>query len=101
MGIALGCMGMSMDDFCRCTPSEFAQVWSAWNGMERGAWERMRMECIASLQPYSRKTLRPADVMPLPWDVDKEDEKRNEDEELTREELLSRMEEVKKRYGLR
>ena len=81
-------MGMSMDDFCRCTPSEFGQVWSAWNGMEqqreRSAWERMRMESIASLQPWSRKTLRPADVMPLPWDNEKTDKNSREDEDVTR-----------------
>lgn len=59
------------------------------------------MVCIASLQPYSRKTLRPQDVMPLPWDNEKAEEKRSEDEELTREELLRRMERAKKRYGLR
>lgn len=72
MGIALGCIGMSMQDFERCTPSEFKATFDAWNGgrerLERGEWERVRMSCLCSLQPYSKKKLRPTDIMEFPWE---------------------------------
>ena len=52
LGIAMGCMGMTMKDFCQCAPSEFYAAWKAWSDAEdrreRGAWERMRMECVCA-----------------------------------------------------
>ncbi len=92
-----------MRDFCRCTPSEFYGVWHAWNEreqrLERSAWERMRMECLCSLQPHSKKKLTARDVMTFPWE--KESEAEREKETLTAEELRERMERAKVRYGLR
>jgi hypothetical protein len=97
----MGCIGMSMEDFCRCTPSEFYGVWHAWSEreqrLERGAWERMRMECLCSLQPHSKKKLAARDLMTFPWEKEAEREK----ETLTAEELRERMERAKARYGLR
>ena len=44
LGIAMGCMGMSMDDFCRCVPSEFYAAYEAWQELdsrrEQAKWER-------------------------------------------------------------
>ena len=61
-----------MQDFERCTPSEFKATFDAWNGgrerLERGEWERVRMSCLCSLQPYSKKKLRPTDIMEFPWE---------------------------------
>lgn len=102
MGIALGCIGMSMQDFERCTPSEFKATFDAWNGgrerLERGEWERVRMSCLCSLQPYSKKKLRPADIMEFPWE---KQEVKTERREETREEVNARYEKAKRRFGLR
>ena len=99
----MGCIGMSMEDFCRCAPSEFYWVWHAWSEreqrLERGAWERMRMECLCSLQPHSKKKLEARDVMTFPWE--KNTGTVHEKETLTAEELRERMERAKARYGLR
>lgn len=72
VAIATGRMGMSIDDFCRCTPSLFAEIHEAYvkkmEMAEQSLWERTRMECLFMLQPYSKKTLKASDVMTFPWD---------------------------------
>ena len=98
----MGCVGMSMDDFCRCAPSEFHEIWKAWSEgeqrRERGAWERMRMECLCSLQPHLKTKLTAKDLMVFPWEKETEEIKK---ETLTKDELRERMELAKVRYGLR
>jgi len=121
MGIAMGCMGMSMDDFCRCTPSEFYEVYESWGDMrtmdERARWERARMQCLCSLQPYSKSRLRPQDIMQFPWETagsegrrasgseerrvkSEESDGASEQKELSHEEIMARYREAKKRAGL-
>lgn len=110
LGIAMGCMGMSMDDFCRCTPSEFNEAYEAWGEcqerLERGAWERMRMQCLCSLQPYSSKKLRAEDLMRFPWEVKSEEVRVKNSladkgqEEMSHEEVMERYREAAKRAGL-
>lgn len=72
LGIALGCVGMSYDDFCRCTPSEFSAVASSWSKHEdatiKRTWEQTRSIVVSSLQPYCKKALRATEVMPFRWD---------------------------------
>ena len=72
LGMAVGRIGMSVDDFCRCTPLEFSAIAQGWNEgeqqRERSAWERTRMLCTTMLQPYSKKRLEPQDVMRFAWD---------------------------------
>lgn len=101
----MGCMGMSMDDFCRCIPSEFYATYEAWHEMqqqrEQSRWERMRMQCLCSLQPYSKDKLKPQDVMQFPW----EKEELGADaqagrEELSHEELMARYRKAKAELGL-
>lgn len=103
MGIALGCIGMSMQDFERCTPSEFRAVFDAWNRrremLERDEWERVRMSCLCTLQPYSKKKLRAVDIMEFPWEKHSEDSDKPIEE--TREDVNRRFAEAKRRYGLR
>ena len=74
LGIAMGCMGMTMKDFCQCAPSEFYAAWKAWSDAEdrreRGAWERMRMESVCVLQPYAKNRLKAKDVMVFPWETE-------------------------------
>ena len=69
MGIAMGCIGMRMDDFCRCTPSEFKAIFNQWKenseSRQRGEWERVRMACLCSLQPYSKSTLTADNDIPM------------------------------------
>ena len=61
-----------MDDFCRCTPSEYYAAYEAWHGAvdaaERGKWERVRMQCLCILQPYSKDKLKARDIMQFAWD---------------------------------
>lgn len=108
----MGCMGMSMDDFCRCAPSEFHAAWEAWNEhgqrLERGAWERVRMQCLCSLQPYSKNKLRASDIMTFPWETSGSEERRVKSEEsngssgheeLSHEEIMARYREARKRMG--
>ena len=106
----MGCMGMSMDDFCRCTPSEFYAAWEAWSESriraERGMWERARTQSLCALQPYASKKLRPQDVMQFPWD--KENEKTGKMEEgepdtpseISREEFMERYRKARERRGI-
>ena len=72
--MALGCAGMSADDFCRCTPSEFDEVMKAWHAREerreRMGWEQVRTVCLFALQPYSKKPLEAKDIMRFAWDED-------------------------------
>ena len=102
LGVAVGCIGMSMDDFCRCTPSEFRSVYDAWLRMEErrehSAWERMRMGCVCVLQPWSKSRLRAEDVMLFPWEV-RTDEKSSPGK-VDREEVLRRYRAAKAKVGL-
>lgn len=95
-------MGMGMDDFCRCTTSEFRAAWDAWNEMrqsrERGAWERMRMQCLCTLQPWSKRRLDPADIMTFPWEEKKTS---HDDDRLGKEEIMRRYRETKAAAGLK
>ena len=95
----MGAIGMSVEDFCRCTPAEFRSVADAWRRAEehreRSGWEQTRMQCLCMLQPYSRHRLSPRDVMRFPWD-----EEETQTEKLTTEEIRERFERVKKEQGL-
>jgi len=63
---------MSRSDFEACTPSEFSAVaskWGTWReGIERAEWERMRTHASMVLNLFSRRRLRPGDVLRFPWD---------------------------------
>lgn len=101
---------MSMDDFCRCVPSEFYAAYEAWHEMEQSQeqaqWERMRMQCLCSLQPYSKQKLKPGDVMQFPWESEDGRVKSGEypcpsgREELSHEELMARYRKAKAAVGL-
>lgn len=103
MAIGVGCMGMSMDDFERCTPAEFERIYARWREQrtneERSRWERTRSVCMFVLQPWSKKPLKAKDVLPLPWDNKTAPE--DEEEMMSEEERRKRYEDAKRRYGLR
>lgn len=100
--IALGCIGISYDDFCKCTYEEFESICKAWHemteGQSRDAWERARIIATISIQPHIKKKLTPGQLMPLPWDKKKEI-LRSEAQELTAEDKRKRFVEVAHRLG--
>lgn len=97
--MATGCIGLGIDDFERCTPSEFRVIAEAWNDQrqnaERSEWERARMQCLCMLQPHSRHQLAATDVMRFPWE-----EETDTSEKLTAAEIRKRFENVKKEMGM-
>ena len=96
-------MGMSLADFCRCTPSEYEKVWALWRKREeekeRQAWERTRTQCLCMLQPWSEKRLEARDVMQFPWDENKKG--RSEERPERGDEIMSRYRAAKKAYGMK
>ena len=98
---------MSVDDFCRCTPPEFQAVYKGWAESEqrrqRAEWERTRMECTFILQPWSRMTLKPGDVMHFGWDASagsETDSATHEGKKLRSKEIWERFKKVKREMGL-
>jgi len=70
VGMALGGMGMSLDDFERCTPIEFEAAFRSWEQNHcQDDWERARFLACCMLQPYSKKALKTEDVCRFPWDI--------------------------------
>ena len=63
---------MSYDDFCRCTPCQFAKILEQWKRREesrsRDSWEQTRFLAATVLQPYSMKALKPTDVATFRWE---------------------------------
>lgn len=72
MGIATGCMGMSISDFCSCAPSEFNAIHECYRDARqeimRQHWEQTRFMSVAILQPYSKKKLKASDLVLFPWE---------------------------------
>lgn len=97
----MGCIGMSREDFERCTPSEFYRAWEGWSearrGAERESWERVRVLAMFSIQPYVNGNVSPHDLLPFPWDPENGPDR----EEVSEEELNRRFEEAKRRNGLK
>lgn len=74
MGIALGCIGLSYDDFCRLEYQEFAAVWKAYAEQRdtdfKDRWQRMRLLASITIQPHldKRHRVTPEKLLPFPWD---------------------------------
>ncbi len=94
---------MGLEDFERCTPSEFRAIFDAWQKQaarrEQGEWERTRFGCLCMLQPYSRKKLRGVDVMKFPWE-DTAQKEQPPHEAMDPQEEKARYEAAKRRYGI-
>lgn len=86
---------MSYDDFCRCTPSEFALVAENWKSHEevlnQRSWVQTRYMMVSMLQPYCKKPIKATDILLFEWDKQKTPPKSTE--KSTRE----RMEEIEAR----
>lgn len=97
LGLAMGCIGMNLDDFRRCTPAEFSVIYRFWlQHDERNVqndWEQTRFLACCMLQPYSKKKLSPTDVCRFLWERKREQEAKKE--VSTKE----RFEEIAKKWG--
>ncbi|MBD8980843.1 MAG: hypothetical protein EGR83_02130 [Bacteroides cellulosilyticus] len=97
LGLAMGCIGISLDDFRRCTPAEFAAIYRVWQQHDernvQDGWERTRFLACCILQPYSKKKLSPTDVCRFSWERKREQETKKE--VSTKE----RFEEIAKKWG--
>lgn len=71
-GQAVGIIGMSHEDFCRCDPDELDAVFRAYREsreeQQREEWERMRIAAAIGIQPHVRRKITPQALLPLPWD---------------------------------
>lgn len=72
MGVALGCIGLSLDDFLSLEVDEFEHICRAWHdmteGREHSRWERARMAAAITIQPHVRRSVRPDKLLPFPWE---------------------------------
>lgn len=95
MGLAVGSIGMSLADFCRCTPHEFHCIYRSWEKTRmREPWEQTRFLACCMLQPWSKKTLKVTDVCRFEWDAERK--ATAPEAESTKE----RFEELKKRMAM-
>lgn len=80
--MAVGCIGMSFDDFCALTPGEFTAAHKAWihheEEVEKSALRRMRLHACLTLQPHLKPGSRavPEKILPFPFDREEEKEKK-------------------------
>ena len=102
MGIAVDCIGMSYDDFCKCTFIEFESICKAWhemtNGQNHESWERTRIAAAIVIQPHVKKKITPKQLLPLPWDK-KTNKAQCKAPNLTAAERRKRFEELTHRLG--
>lgn len=67
-------------------------------GQNRDAWERARTVAAICIQPHIKKRITPKQLLPLPWDKIKPND-RDDAPKLTAEEQKKRFEEVVRRLG--
>ncbi len=95
----MGYIGMTVDDFCRCTPSEFVAVYEGWmeseQRREHADWERTRTQVTFMLQPYSKHALDPRAIFPFPWE-----KKEDGSETLSAKEIWENFNRAKEEQGL-
>lgn len=105
MGIALGCIGLSYDDFCRLTFDEFAAVWKAYverrDTDSKDEWQRMRLLATIVIQPHLGKghKVTPEKLLPFPWDKQKEEKTGGKTRKLTAKQQRERMKELVTKLG--
>ena len=70
-GVALGCIGLSYDDFCKMDYDEFASVYAAYADQRDAAvkdeWSRMRLHATICIQPHLAmgKRVTPEKLLPF------------------------------------
>lgn len=90
---------MSLEDFCSLDFEEFEAIAKSYGEGGRDAWEIMRLQTTALLQPHAGKgrRLTPRKVFRYPWDGKTSTD--SKDKPLTREERRSRMRELAAKLG--
>ena len=75
MGVALGCIHLSLDDFLCLRPEEFDAVYNASVGDReaefRSGWEQTRTLASITIAPHVKRAPTPQKLLPLPWDKTK------------------------------
>ena len=70
--MALGRMGMRLDDLRRLTVDELEEAVRQWSEREearyRDEWERMRLLATICIMPHTKKRVTPQGLLPLPWE---------------------------------
>lgn len=104
MGIALGCIGLSYDDFCRCYPDEYYSIAKAWHEMRdaemKADWERMRLLATITIQPHTKRKITAQKLVPLPWDnTKKKTPRKAEADTMTVEQHRQRAAELERRLN--
>lgn len=88
---------MSLHEVYGLTVEELSPILSAWSRKEEAAyrdrWERTRFLACCMMAPYSKKKLRPADIIRFDWEKPEPDRKPKK----TTEEDIERM---KHRFGI-
>lgn len=101
MGIALGRVRISYDDFCRCTPVEFEEVCKAWQETRdaeyKESWERTRLLATITIQPHVKQKLTAHKLLPFAWD--NEQPEAPQAKQMTAEQRRKRMDEIAKKLG--
>lgn len=100
LGIALGCIHLSYDDFCRLTPIEFEHIYKEFKDRQdadyKDEWERMRMLAAIVIQPHLKKKVTPQKLLPFPWESATK-KQLGKTRQLTAAESLKRFEELAKK----
>lgn len=61
----MGSIGLSRQDFCLCSPSEFMAVYDAYADRVRGEWERTRVIAYCCVVPYMKERVSIDEFMPI------------------------------------
>ena len=71
--MAVGCIGMLHDDFCKCIFGEFESICKVWRRKPR-SWERARTIATILIQPHVKKRNKatPRQLLPMPWVKERE-----------------------------
>ena len=98
----MGRMGMSRADFESCTPLLFTRIverWREWEqARERRSWEQTRLLATCMVRPYCQRAIAPEELLPLPWDEERESAVKRETE--SKAELMARYAAARERHGL-
>ena len=68
--------------------------------MKKECWERMRIECLCTLQPYSKKRLSVHDIMRFPWEEAGHEREAEAKKEPSRAEIMERYRDAKAKRGM-
>ena len=73
MAIGVGQIGLSIKDWRRLTPGQFAKAYKQYLNADeikfKRSWEQVRFMCAVLLSPHSKKGLKPQDICKFEWDV--------------------------------